>query len=235
MDYIHIENWRRYQHYRDRNPPWIKLYVNLLDDYDYYSLPDNQKLILIHLWLLASKTNNNIPYDLLWIKSTLNLNIAIEIEPLIKAGFLWSDDEKIDESCSWASRYISEEVRKKIFEKYDDQCAICKSTKHLEVDHKLPISQGGGNSEDNLQILCRKCNRKKKASKTDATNSLSSVYQQSSQRREEKRREEKSFFPLKTKKCHRTGCKNMGTVWDTDDTGLRYWMCDEHKKKGAKI
>jgi len=31
--------------------------------------------------------------------------------------------------------------------------------------------------------------------------------------------------------CHRMGCMKMGVTWDTDDTGLRYWMCDDHKKK----
>ena len=161
MDYIHIENWRKFQHYKDRNPPWIKLYVNILDDYEYNILPDNHKLILIHLWLLASKTNNNIPYDLNYIKGTLKLNIAIEIEPLIKAGFIWCDEEKI---------------------------------------------------ESDLRAT---------------------VYQPATQRREDKRRED-TFFP-KPKKCHRTGCPNTGTTWDTDDTGLRYWMCDEHKKKGARV
>ena len=195
MDYIHIENWREFQHYRDRNPPWIKLYVNLLDDYDYYSLPDNHKLILIHLWLLASKTNNNIPYDLQWIKTTLNLNIAIEIEPLIKAGFIWSDEDKIG-SSKWSSRHIPKEIKKKIRKKSKDECAICSSTESLEFDHIIPISKGGDSSEDNIQLLCQKCNRRKHACTTVDRQNVASVYQQSIQSREEKRRH---FFLLNQK------------------------------------
>lgn len=31
----------------------------------------------------------------------------------------------------------------------------------MDIDHKVPISKGGGNELDNLQLLCRKCNGKK--------------------------------------------------------------------------
>ena len=32
MDYIEICEWDRFQHYKKRNPPWVKLYSKLLDD-----------------------------------------------------------------------------------------------------------------------------------------------------------------------------------------------------------
>ena len=40
-------------------------------------------------------------------------------------------------------------------------CKICGSSKKLQLDHILPISNGGENKIENLQILCSKCNRKK--------------------------------------------------------------------------
>ena len=40
-------------------------------------------------------------------------------------------------------------------------CRICGSTNNLTIDHITPISQGGGNDMDNLQVLCGSCNSKK--------------------------------------------------------------------------
>jgi hypothetical protein len=40
-------------------------------------------------------------------------------------------------------------------------CAHCGATDNLEIDHKTPISRGGSCELDNLQALCRPCNRSK--------------------------------------------------------------------------
>jgi hypothetical protein len=33
--YLRVKNWSEFQHYKDRNPPWIKLHRTLLDhDYE---------------------------------------------------------------------------------------------------------------------------------------------------------------------------------------------------------
>jgi hypothetical protein len=52
---VRICGWDRFQHYTDRNPPWIKLYNDLLDNRDYRELGPFSKALLIDLWLLASK------------------------------------------------------------------------------------------------------------------------------------------------------------------------------------
>ena len=33
-----VKNWDEFQHYKDRNPPWIKLHNHLLDDYEFEML-----------------------------------------------------------------------------------------------------------------------------------------------------------------------------------------------------
>jgi hypothetical protein len=38
--WLTIKNWSEFQHYKDRNPPWIKLHRALLDDYAFAALPD---------------------------------------------------------------------------------------------------------------------------------------------------------------------------------------------------
>lgn len=41
-------------------------------------------------------------------------------------------------------------------------CAACHSEHSLTVDHVIPMSIGGKHEIDNLQVLCRSCNSKKK-------------------------------------------------------------------------
>lgn len=40
----------------------------------------------------------------------------------------------------------------------DTKCAFCGSTEHLELDHIIPIFDGGANHRVNAQTLCRGCN-----------------------------------------------------------------------------
>lgn len=41
------------------------------------------------------------------------------------------------------------------------RCKQCGSTADLELDHIIPLSQGGRDNADNIQVLCQKCHRKK--------------------------------------------------------------------------
>lgn len=42
-------------------------------------------------------------------------------------------------------------------------CVNCNTTKDLTIDHIKPLSKGGTNNINNLQILCRSCNASKGA------------------------------------------------------------------------
>lgn len=101
MEYLKVKNWEKFQHYTDRNPPWIKLYHTLLDDYDYGCLQDDSKLLLISLYLLASRTNNKIPNDPNWIKNRAMLENKPDTNQLINVGFLEvvQDDSKVIAGC----------------------------------------------------------------------------------------------------------------------------------------
>jgi hypothetical protein len=59
-----------------------------------------------------------------------------------------------------------------VFEKYHYKCCSCQKETPLylrglnhhnspEIDHIIPLSKGGCNSHDNIQLLCRECNSKK--------------------------------------------------------------------------
>lgn len=85
-------NWRSFQHYKQRRPPWIRLHRTLLDDFEFASLPVEAKALAPLLWLLASEESDGIihgdtgrlAFRLRWNPETL----AEAIECLIAAGFL---------------------------------------------------------------------------------------------------------------------------------------------------
>lgn len=56
-----IKNWKQFQHFKDRRPPWIKLYRTLLDDPEWFDLPAESARVLINLWLIASEYGGTLP------------------------------------------------------------------------------------------------------------------------------------------------------------------------------
>ena len=54
------KHWDKFQHYKDRRPPWIKLHRDLLDNFDYARLPVASKAIAPLLWLLASEYEEGV-------------------------------------------------------------------------------------------------------------------------------------------------------------------------------
>jgi len=62
---------------------------------------------------------------------------------------------------------LSRRVREHVASFHGGKCAICKSTDSrkggMHIDHIIPISRGGGDEIENLQLLCKKCNDTKGA------------------------------------------------------------------------
>lgn len=88
MKYLSIKNFKKHQHYKNRRPPWIKLHVEVLDDYAFGCLQDASKAHLMLLWVLASKHDNKIPYDLAWITQKINSTTPVDVEELVLHGFI---------------------------------------------------------------------------------------------------------------------------------------------------
>lgn len=55
MQCYRVKDWKRFQHYNDRNPPWIRLHKDILDNFDFQCLPDASKALAPMMWLLASE------------------------------------------------------------------------------------------------------------------------------------------------------------------------------------
>lgn len=58
------------------------------------------------------------------------------------------------------------EVRMRLYQEANGRCRICGRTvqyRETSVDHIIPLSLGGADSEDNIQLSCKICNRTKAA------------------------------------------------------------------------
>jgi len=59
---LKIKNWSEFQHFKDRTPPWVKLYRTLLDDPNWHELTGECAKTLTMLWLLASEDKKQDGY-----------------------------------------------------------------------------------------------------------------------------------------------------------------------------
>lgn len=96
-------------------------------------------------------------------------NIEREVEKLVldddvtqKSGiypYILTRDEK-----QLNIRLFTEDMRLKVYEKQKSKCKRCKKAfdiSKMEADHITPWSQGGKTNENNCQMLCKECNRRK--------------------------------------------------------------------------
>jgi hypothetical protein len=61
------------------------------------------------------------------------------------------------------SRHISARAKRQAVARFEKETGETFNRRIHELDHKLPHSRGGGNSEENIQVLTKKQNRSKGA------------------------------------------------------------------------
>jgi hypothetical protein len=183
------KNWDKFQHYKDRSPPWIKLHRDLLDNRNYWRLSPKSAKYLPLIWLISSEKDGAIldNEDLAFrLRIDSDESKAI-VDELYELGFLVEFDTKpaqqgatnaqqLAAQNGFGSRHISDKTKRQVWERDHGECQNCKSTESIEYDHILPVSKGGNSDPSNLQLLCRPCNRSKRAktAEQDATHGLSS-------------------------------------------------------------
>ena len=58
-------------------------------------------------------------------------------------------------------KHIPKAVRDAVMERDNYTCVYCDSTNNPELDHNEAHANNGSDEIDNLQVLCRSCNRRK--------------------------------------------------------------------------
>jgi hypothetical protein len=91
-----VRNWERYQHYKDRNPPWIKLHIELLSSEDWVLWDDASRVLATAIMLLAPRSAGIIDGSkrgLAYIKRVAYLNTMPNLKPLLDSGFIVEFDD----------------------------------------------------------------------------------------------------------------------------------------------
>lgn len=111
-EYFSVKSWDSFQHYKDRNPPWIKLHNHLLDNYEFECLPDASKAHLLCIWMLASRTQNKMPMDPQWIKRKIGASSTVDLNILVAGGFIELIQSLPSAEQSASKPLVSEEERR---------------------------------------------------------------------------------------------------------------------------
>jgi len=90
MDYYEIPSWPEYQHYRSRNPPWIKLHSALLQSRAWVLADNDARVLMVVCMLLGSRADvpGQIPADPEYIQRVAYLDRPPDFAPLLASGFL---------------------------------------------------------------------------------------------------------------------------------------------------
>jgi len=93
MPWILVSGWERFQHYRDRDPAWIKLYIGLRSNAEWCELNLHQRGVLVTIWLEYAASNGRLSVEL--IRRRLGLSFRMRtLETLNDAGFIEFSDSK---------------------------------------------------------------------------------------------------------------------------------------------
>ncbi len=87
--YIRIARWGEFQHYKDRDPKWIKNYTRLLSDDAYLKLTLTQRGVLHGIWMEYARSAGELPGSTSTLSRRLNQKVLKRtLDSLVQAGFI---------------------------------------------------------------------------------------------------------------------------------------------------
>lgn len=99
--------------------------------------------------------------------ASMTCDVVMDIDNLNRFVLFMSEKIKFNKSVAGQRALMTSKLRQHIKERDGFTCKNCGISIHqepnllLEIDHIIPVSKGGLTTEDNLQTLCWRCNRKK--------------------------------------------------------------------------
>lgn len=116
------KDWAKFQHYRNRRPPWIKLHRHLLDNQRFMCLPLASRALAPMLWLIAAEEDGGV-FDtdgLAWRLRCDEVEVSDGLRGLCEAG-LFLDASTLLAPCLQVA--TSEESRERDREEKRDRAS----------------------------------------------------------------------------------------------------------------
>ena len=116
MCFVVPKNWHEFQHYKDRNPSWIKLHHSMIDNYEYYMLQLASRALAPCYWLLCSEHKDGY-LEVNFEKLAFRLRckpkeIEDSLKDLISLGFFICVDDDASNMLADCKRDASLEERR---------------------------------------------------------------------------------------------------------------------------
>lgn len=92
--YLRVVNRERFQHYKKRNPPWIKLYRTVITGEhgqldDFLTLDEAEQWQLVRIWVLASQCENGLlRNDEKWVRRAIRSERPVPLRRFLEDGWL---------------------------------------------------------------------------------------------------------------------------------------------------
>jgi hypothetical protein len=133
MSTISLVGWEKFQHYKDRDPPWIKLYRDILSTESWILGTDDSRLVQIASILLAARYHNATPNNprIIKVAAALDMSeqqIANAIKLLSQNKFIEIHD--VDDDCE---HHASNQIA---------TCASEAEQSRAEADKSAPRKRG---------------------------------------------------------------------------------------------
>lgn len=136
--WIEIPGWDKFQHYKDRNAPWIKLYKDLLHREEYLSLSGHLRGVLHGVWLAyasapphpldtAPTPRPHLAGNTRSLSSHLRLRVTTQdLEALNQAGFI---------------TLVASNVLARRYQDASNMLALARAQPEGEGEREIPIPQ----------------------------------------------------------------------------------------------
>ena len=128
-----VKSWAKFQHFKDRRPPWIKLYRDLLDDKEWHKLDPVAAKFLVMFWLIASEDEGNLP-DI----NTLAFRLRVE-------------ESDIDNAISHLSHWLEQVDITVISDRYQNDTPERETERETDTP-AAPVSAPKKNSSSKREI-----------------------------------------------------------------------------------